>query len=524
LDITDLSSGLQFEGPGANDIFAQQIMTERTPPIGPFWDLENNFHKAVAASDSAAVINCVRYSELLSQQPAGRTNITRILWNVIIEAPPELADLILSSLSSPFDFNFIDDINGHTCLHEAAIAGTQRLVDLCIQHGVQVDKSDLYGRTALHYAAMNGHSSVCQQLLNVNVPPNTLDRDNYSPIVYATMKGNADCIRVLLEEGHVPAQSPTSSGDLSPLSLAAQAGHVDVIVLLLKHGASCMPNTNGEYPMHLAAQEGHTDVCKLLLHREGWDTRDKYHEWTPLFHAARHGHDDCVSVLLDAGCRVHLQDELGHSAAHYAAWYGHQQVLSYLLVALQSSPATMNLPVTSNKSPQSDTGLSGEFEIDMIPSLSLPPPIMPHRVYGHNYLVKSHLVQVSIGQSSKKSKEASGVRVHHRLISPFFKDEYLLATTPLKLVMTTSPNVNSAPYTMSLPQRAQAGTFAFQTPSLNSLSLEFSIYPNFGTKTIGRAVALPSLFSGIENNQGFTLPILDHRLHIIGEVTSLLSF
>lgn len=159
----------------------------------------------------------------------------------------------------------------------------------------------------------------------------------------------------------------------------------------------------------------------------------------------------------------------------------------------------------------------------MIPSLSLPPPIMPHRVYGHNYLDKSNLVQVTIGHS-RGSKKISGVRLHHRLISPAFEDEYLLASTPLKLVMTTSPNVNSAPYSVSIPQRDEKGSFAFQISSLDNLSLEFSVYPNFGTKTIGRAVALPSLFVGIESNQPFTLPILDTRLHIVGEVIKYLSY
>ncbi|KAF9482025.1 hypothetical protein BDN70DRAFT_488230 [Pholiota conissans] len=143
---------------------------------------------------------------------------------------------------------------------------------------------------------------------------------------------------------------------------------------------------------------------------------------------------------------------------------------------------------------------------------------MPHRVYGHNYLVSAYFVQVSVGHSTKGFKEKSGVRLHHRLISPFFKDEYLLSATPLKLVMTAGPHVNSAPYTISLPQRNDEGSFAFQIPSLETLSLEFSVYPNFGTKTIGRAVALPSMFVNIQNNQFFTLPILDNRLHVIGEV------
>lgn len=489
--------------------------------MGPFHDLENNLRKAVASSDPSAIADCVRYSDVLAQQNGGKINVTRILWNVIIEAPSDLANLILSSMSSPFDYQFIDDINGRTCLHEASIAGTLRLVNLCIDNGVQIEKVDVYGRSALHYASMNGHADVCRRLLEAGLPPNTLDMDNYSPLVYATLRGSVDCVRVLLEDGEVSAEPTLSIGDLIPLSLASQSGHVDVVLLLLQHGAKPLPNSNGEFPMHLAAREGHAEVCKLLLEGEGWDTPDKYHEWTPLFHAARYGQNECIQILLNAGSRAQIIDELGHLPVHYAAWYGHHDCVDSLLnTAISPYPAGVSRKVPDT-SPLSDIGKTGESEIDLIPSLSLPPPIMPHRVYGHNYLDKSHLVQVSIGQSSSRSKEFSGVRLHHRLISPAFKDEYLLASTPLKLVMTTSRAVNSAPYSISLPQRDEKGIFTFQINSLDNLFLEFSIYPNFGTKTIGRAIALPSLFTDIENNQSFVLPILDHRLHVIGEVNAL---
>lgn len=520
LNITDLSSGLKFEGSSANDIFTQQILTDVSLPSGPFRDLENNFHKALDSRDTTALLDCVHYSDLLGQQTGGKNDVTRILWNIIIEAPPDMADLIISSLTPPFDFHFVDDINLRTCLHEATIAGAQRMVSMCLENGVPVDKSDVYGRTAIHYGAMKGHSHICDQLLDANASASVLDRDNYSPLVYATLKGDVASVRVLFEKGRVSLQPPSLQGDLSPLSLAAQAGHVEVVAFLLQQGAISFPNSNGEYPIHLAARAGHTEVCRLLVRLDGWDTPDKYHEWTPLFHAARYGHTDCVKVLLDAGCRASIRDELGHCASHYAAWYGHQKALALFLdVVREPAALPTSLPI-SIRSPASEGPSSVEFELDNIPSLSLPPPIMPHRVYGHNYLVNSHLVQITIGRSLNKFRAGHGVRIHHRLISPFFKDGTMFATTPLKLVMTAGPHVNSAPYSMSLPPNNDEGSFAFQVQSLEKLLLEFSVYPNFGTKTIGRAVALPAIFSNITNNQTFKLPIMDHRLHVIGEVSS----
>lgn len=79
---------------------------------------------------------------------------------------------------------------------------------------------------------------------------------------------------------------------------------------------------------------------------------------------------------------------------------------------------------------EKSTGLSGlralDSDIDLIPSLSLPPPMMPHRVYGHNYLDKQCLVQVTIGgtnnstssssTSGPSSKSTPAVRLHPRLL------------------------------------------------------------------------------------------------------------
>lgn len=524
LDLTDLSSGLKFEGAAANDILTQQIFSDIRPPSGPLRDLEKNFRYAIINSDAAAVKDCVHFSENLRQQTNGKLDVARILWNAIVEAPTDLAELILSTLSVPFDFQFVDDINGRTCLHDAAISGASYLVNLCIRNGVQIDRSDVYGRIPLHYACMNGHAHVCEQLLLAGSPPNALDRDNYSPLVYATLKGSVGCIQVLFEHGKVPAQSPSSSNDLAPLSVASQCGHVDVVVLLLKYGATPVPNTNGEYPIHLSAREGHSDICKLFINMEGWDVPDKYHEWTPLFHAARYGRAGCVHVLLEAGSTPSTRDELGQTAAHYAAWYGHHECLSLILGAVQSSSGFQPTVVPNYHSPALEVVPSADSEIDLIPTLSLPPPAMPHRVYGHNFLDRNHLVQVTIGPSSK-TPSVPGVRLHHRLISPAFKDEHFVSSTPLKLVMTTtSPQVISAPYSVSLPQISHHDVFTFQIPSLESLSLEFSVYPNFGTKTIGRAIALPSMMRDCTSGtHEFTLPILDTRLHVIGEVCQFLQ-
>jgi CDK inhibitor PHO81 len=527
LDVTDLSSGLKFEGRAANDPFTQLILTEPLAYRGPFRHLENSLHNAVAASDKPNILELLQYMDVFAQLNDCKPEITRILWRVIIESPDPLADFIFSSLQSPFNFDFIDDINGRTCLHEATIVGNVRLVDVCLEKSTQIKNSDIYGRSALHYASMNGHADICSRLLGAGLSALALDLDNSTPIVYATLQGSVDCVKVLLDKESVIAQTETS---LIPLSLASRSGHVGVVTLLLQRGALCLPNTNGEYPMHLAAREGHAEVCQLLLHRDGWDVPDKYHEWTPLFHAARHGRFSCIKVLLQAGCRTCVVDEFGHKAVHYAAWHGHHECVSLLLDAGDTGSTPVNPPRRHQPFSPNITAPSTieGGDIDLIPLLDLPPPIIPYRAYGHSYLNKAYLVQVAIGTSASRFNPLSRdrnleVQFHPRLISSSSKDEYLLTSNTLKLVMTTSPDVTSAPYSISLPQPDDEGLFSFQISSLDALSLHFSLYPNFGTKTIGRAVAQPPLFSSVNDSASFVLPILDHRLHVIGQVSDSIS-
>lgn len=524
LDLTDLSVGVKYEGSSAEDPLNQRLNVDRSAQMGPFRELESNLRKAVATSDIGSLRDLVRFSDSLSQSDEARMHVTRILWKTVIDAPEELADLILTSTAGPFNYAFVDDINGRTCLHEASTVGAIRLVNLCLDSGVPSDKVDIYGRSALHYAAMHGHTDVCRRLIEVGLPPNEVDLDNCTPLIYATIRGSVDCVRVLLVEGKVSVKDTASNGDLMPLALSARAGHLDVAVLLLQHGAPSLPNSNGEYPIHLAAQEGRAEICKLLTSYEGWDTPDKYNDWTPLFHAARYGHSDCLRALLGVGCRVDGRDELDNSPAYYAAWYGHRDCVEFLMNA--ASKLTVAGQSPSQASPMSDSQMSAgtDSDIDAIPSLSLPPPMMPYRVYGHNYLDKNSLVQVSVGHLSSRfgdetAEPSAAVRLRPPLGGYEINNGRYLHTSPrLKLVMTPASVATAAPYSIPIPISDERTVFTFQVPSVDVLSLEFSLYPNFGTKTIGRAVALPSFFTDITNNRPLVLPILDHRLHVIGEV------
>ena len=522
---TDVS--LIKESNDPDPLLSERIVRERTSQSRAFVDLESDLRKAVAARDANAIQLALIQGSELAKLPDGRTYVTRISWKAAIEAPPDLADLIMTSPNSVCDFQFVDDINGRTCLHEAAAAGELRMVNLCLDHNVEVNRKDVYGRTALHYSSMGGYVDICTRLLAAGADPSSVDMDNFNSLYYAVVNGRLECLRVLLEVGKVGLE-PTLS-DANPLALACQSGHLDVTVLLLQYGAKNLPNTNGEYPLHLAAKEGRVEVCKLLCveTRETLDMPDKYSEWTPLFHAANKGHEGCVKVLLQAGCNPLATDEVGRLAIYYAAWFGHIACTFLLYDAISTSPRR-RIPLPQVRGPTSVSRKSpfdlgpDAAEHDAIPTLSLPPPIMPFRIYGHNYLEKSYLVQLALGQpfSAYAAKPSQPpIEITPWTTDPDLRRPHPHAPPSLKLVMSSRPGKSSVPFTLTIPLSDYQDTLSFQIQNLDELSLEFSFYPNFGSKTIGRAAILPSIFQGIQDTKVIHLPVLDHRLHIIGRLT-----
>ncbi|KEP54101.1 cyclin-dependent kinase inhibitor [Rhizoctonia solani 123E] len=529
LDLTNVSGDdLPVQpGSGSGDLMlTQHIELSRARHSSAIADLEGNLNKAIQNPES----NEPHIQQLLALAQeaittSDKNHIVRILWKAAIEAPLITSDMIIESPS--FDIEAIDDISGRTFLHESALSGQLRLVEMSLARGVDPAKLDVYARSALHYAALKGHSDVCRALLASGAPSDALDMDNFSPLVHATVNGHLDCCSALLVDGHVNPMSAQAGHDLAPLSLACKHGHKSVVLLLLAHGATSQPNSNGELPLHLAAQEGHHEICRLLL-RDPFqdDLPDKYNEWTPLFHAARYGHLECVKLLLEARHNPAALDDVGRQPVHYAAWFGHSECMHALSQAVHPIHGpTSKVKKVSSISPASDLEAPLDFDLDAdpIPILSLPPPIMPFRVYGHNYLDQNHLVQIALGcpwtsHDSHILHPVAGVQLVPRLQG--ISSKALPQSNPsLKLVATSNFSTTDPSFNVVLPLSDDQDIFSLQVKGLHNLTLEFSVYPSFGSKAIGRAVALSHSFTELQGTGMIILPILDHRLHLIGQVS-----
>ena len=292
-----------------------------------------------------------------------------------------------------------------------------------------------------------------------------------------------------------------------PLNLACERGSIPIVELLLKNGAQILADAEGLYPQHLVARSGQTPKLLLLLHEYGADLDqiDKLYGWTPLVHAASEGNVPCLETLLRLGADPNILDEKDLPAMYYAVWEGHLECMRLLTPHSKirtASPMAMQisgaLPAMGSNAP-----VPMSLDPDAIPALELPPPIIPLRRYGHNFLDTKIVVQINFGENGEQP-----------LV--FFHD----SKYPAARLTISSKISDLIPKNIMLPFQEDTRLVSFQIDNLDSFTLDFDVFPAYGAKVIAKTVALPNTFRALLSSSGSCcLPLFDPRLRAIGQIS-----
>lgn len=181
----------------------------------------------------------------------------------------------------------------------------------------------------------------------------------YRPLSLAVQRGFKRLVEFLLSRQDVDHESPDEQG-LTPLSTAARGGQVEIASLLLQDARGLNVNSRsrvGRSPLSYAAEEGHLAMLELLLRQPGVNVnlRDDKGR-TPLFHAATHGREAIVARLLETPLVDSIsRDNFNHTALSYAVLLGHEGVVRQLLTTAQ-------VDVNSKDTVHGRTALSFAFE------------------------------------------------------------------------------------------------------------------------------------------------------------------
>lgn len=135
-------------------------------------------------------------------------------------------------------------------------------IEVLAAGGADLDGIDGYGDTALHYAIDFRSADIVKRLICLGANPNKMSMWTL-PLVCATTKANIEVIQLLLKHGADPnGANPT---DLTPLWEASRYGYLDIMKLLLKAGADPhQKGPGGLRAIDIAKTDGQVEAVKLL--------------------------------------------------------------------------------------------------------------------------------------------------------------------------------------------------------------------------------------------------------------------
>jgi len=160
------------------------------------------------------------------------------------------------------------------------------------------------------------------------------EKPNAVPLYYAAMLGFRDLSEHLIAEH--PEQVNARGGlEVTPLHVAASAGHCDILSLLIEHGADMNgQGFGGNTPLHQASENARLEVGQFLLNRGADINAQDILNDTPMAIAMCCGTLDdweFTGMLFERGAVINSTGYLGRTALHRAAAKGQTEVMRLFL-------------------------------------------------------------------------------------------------------------------------------------------------------------------------------------------------
>ena len=221
-----------------------------------------------------------------------------------------------------------------TPLHVAAERGNERVVRLLLEGGAEIEATNENGATPLHVAVESGHEQVVQLLLKAIAKTDAkLSRSgdiNSTALLHLAVESGHERIVQLLLEGGAEIDAKGKSG-ATPLHIAAERNNERVVRLLLEHDARIDAKAkDGATPLYVAALYGNEQVVQLLLEHDAEIETANENGATPLYIAAQNGQELVVKLLLDAGAKIDAKEKSGTTPLFIAASNGHEWIVGLL--------------------------------------------------------------------------------------------------------------------------------------------------------------------------------------------------
>ena len=284
----------------------------------------------------------------------GRTNIL-VLATKIRTTPVKSFEMVQLMLEHGLDVDSLA-AGGETPLWWAAKNGNLDVAKLLLDHRAFIDVQENLGETPLMaaiahlksisephletpeplykslspIAQVQKHEDVARLLITSGANANLRTVFGWAALHYAAENGSLRIVELLI--GHVTNPNVTNNNGWTALHLAVDKHSLEIVELLLRHGVNPdVTINNGWTALHLAIKNHSLEIVELLL-RHGANPDVTFNTgWTAMHLAARDGHKEIVQSLLAYDAMLDARDDKGWNALHDAAENGHESTAQLLL-------------------------------------------------------------------------------------------------------------------------------------------------------------------------------------------------
>lgn len=228
----------------------------------------------------------------------------------------ELAEVLLYAGAT---VDAVTRIGEYTPLHVASRNGSEAVVAALLRAGAELEaRTEPGGTTPLHLASTGGDPVTIARLLGAGADPDAREAEwQQTPLIFAAAWNRVEAIRTLIEGGADPnlASKPVDLLEEAPLDRAAQQRMQEVLDAFTNDGAWA-PSPEQVQAAVRAGRQVYVDGIPAGQEAPEDDNAFRRGEpditskggLTPLLHAARQGHLEAMTALIEGGADV---DQVG---------------------------------------------------------------------------------------------------------------------------------------------------------------------------------------------------------------------